>query len=145
MLGVAAVMDRRELEVGDQMREHILDIGLMLFQRDLVSAALEVVEIVQFSWFCVFKEQFGWAWTLSLRRRLNGRGASGGGGVEPWRTCWLIFLRWLAVCPCPFNLHRCTDSVEAVAVREGTDSILRQSPVVLIKQVAETCVQRDDV
>ena len=46
MLGVAAVMDRRELEVGDQMREHILDIGLMLFERDLVSAALEVVEIV---------------------------------------------------------------------------------------------------
>jgi len=77
VLGVAAVMDRRQLEVGDQMREHILDIGLMLFQRDLVSAALEVVEIVQFSWFCVFKEQFGWAWTLSLRRRLNGRGTWG--------------------------------------------------------------------
>tara|TARA_B100000795_G_scaffold96676_1_gene70962 strand:- start:761 stop:919 length:159 start_codon:yes stop_codon:yes gene_type:complete len=45
VLGVAAVMDRWQLEVGDQMREHILDIGLMLFQRDLVSTALEVVEI----------------------------------------------------------------------------------------------------
>ena len=98
MLGVAAVMGRRQLEVGDQMREHILDIGLMLFQRDLVSAALEVVEIVQFSWFCVFKEQFGWAWTLSLRRRLNGRGASGGGGSSPGALVGSFsFVGWLYV------------------------------------------------
>ena len=45
MLGVAAVMDRRQLEVGDQMREHIFDVGLMFLHQDLVSAALEVIEV----------------------------------------------------------------------------------------------------
>ena len=97
MLGLAAVMDRRELEVGDQMREHIFDVGLMFLHQDLVSAALEVVEIVQFSWFCVFKEQFGWAWTLSLRRRLNGCGASGGGSIPSALVGSFSFVGWLYV------------------------------------------------